>query len=754
MNIAINTDFYIGKLTHFNFPISSGTAASSVILNIIFTVKSSQNGALIANQTYSFNLNIDETPNAYPCTYIGTSPCPDRIDVQNQLISTNKFKLGNVDYTLIIIGFKEETSSTSSPVNYFISNEGGKSNAYLFARITAACPAICEGGGSVVIVNNQECRCDCRTRNPPCNAAQTTTASCGCVCPNPNQCLNGGTINPNTCTCNCPACTDPNKVLDPNFCGCTCRQDVCGAGSISNPNTCACDCSALSACPVANEVRNNRCSCVCNKTCTGQKIENPDPRICDCICSNTCQPNYVLNPNTCACTCNRVCPNGQVLNQTACTCEACAPTGNWVKDNVTGLCTVCPLTPASCNQFQRFDNASCKCVCTSLSCNLYNDGLVVDQTKECACRPCIPGECICGNGKIDVGETCDSAVPTPCCKNCTLNTGPCDDGDLCTSGDSCDGTLNFTCKGDYKCPQSSECVAVSCNSSVGVCVYTPVNNYLPCEENPNLCEQRCLDGVCNKIPVTCAADNNTNDCFEQKCIPSTGLCGPRVNVSLPCTDNDGCTVNDRCNASGICVGTPRFCEPSTNPCIAIACNYGFCEQTPLSGNPCNADSDLCTIGDICVLGVCSPGTPVICRVDENDVCHQSRCDSRTGTCVIENRPNYENITCNDRNVCTKNDLCVNGTCIGSVDQTLIGTEQCSPVSPSAVNNTIIIFSVAGAAALIGAIVGIAFLIKKIRDSKILAPDTWNPDTFSSVGANPLYKGNQKIVDNRLFEGSN
>jgi len=46
----------------------------------------------------------------------------------------------------------------------------------------------------------------------------------------------------------------------------------------------------------------------------------------------------------------------------------------------------------------------------------------------------------------------------------------------------------------------------------------------------------------------------------------------------------------------------------------------------------------------------------------------------------------------------------------------------------------------------------AFLIKKIRNSKITNPDTWNPELFSSIGANPLYKGNQSVVNNRLYEG--
>jgi len=105
-----------------------------------------------------------------------------------------------------------------------------------------------------------------------------------------------------------------------------------------------------------------------------------------------------------------------------------------------------------------------------------------------------------------------------------------------------------------------------------------------------------------------------------------------------------------------------------------------------------------------------------------------------------------------------NDRCINGTCSGDVDQNqATNNVLCGalpPTTPTSVNNnSIIIFAVAGAAALIGAIIGLAFLIKRIRDKKLLDAETWNPDTFSSVGSNPLYKGSEKSVDNRLYEGS-
>jgi len=78
-----------------------------------------------------------------------------------------------------------------------------------------------------------------------------------------------------------------------------------------------------------------------------------------------------------------------------------------------------------------------------------------------------------------------------------------------------------------------------------------------------------------------------------------------------------------------------------------------------------------------------------------------------------------------------------------------------PISPPSSANTssIAIFAAAGGAALIGAVAGLAFLLKRIRDKKLLDAETWNPDTFSSIGSNPLYKGNSNMVNNQLYEGS-
>ena len=58
-----------------------------------------------------FKLNIDETTNSIargPCPYASTVPCSDKITFDLGGLDFNKkFKIGLVDYTLQLTGFKE-----------------------------------------------------------------------------------------------------------------------------------------------------------------------------------------------------------------------------------------------------------------------------------------------------------------------------------------------------------------------------------------------------------------------------------------------------------------------------------------------------------------------------------------------------------------------------------------------------------------------------------------------------------------------
>jgi len=128
LDFAAETVFQIGTLQHFNNPIWGGTAASSVDLSLELDL------AGLGLKTFDFTLTIDETPNSGTCAYESVVPCADRIAWTNSL-ATQSFQLDGTDYTLELLGVRH--SLEGELVNSFISQEGGTSAAYLFARLTA-----------------------------------------------------------------------------------------------------------------------------------------------------------------------------------------------------------------------------------------------------------------------------------------------------------------------------------------------------------------------------------------------------------------------------------------------------------------------------------------------------------------------------------------------------------------------------------------------------------------------------------------
>ena len=85
-----------------------------------------------------------------------------------------------------------------------------------------------------------------------------------------------------------------------------------------------------------------------------------------------------------------------------------------------------------------------------------------------------------------------------------------------------------------------------------------------------------------------------------------------------------------------------------------SCTQDYCDSLCIqcrhdnisSGTPCD-DGDLCTINDVCVNGICV-GTPKIC--DDGDPCTDDSCNPLTGECE------YTLKSCDDSNPCT-DDFC-------------------------------------------------------------------------------------------------
>ena len=181
---------------------------------------------------------------------------------------------------------------------------------------------------------------------------------------------------------------------------------------------------------------------------------------------------------------------------------------------------------------------------TLQACALCNSNLECDDSNPC---------------------TDDLCVPTTGCQN-TANTAPCNDGNVCTTADTC---------------------------AASACVPGP--------------------------PVVC---NDGNECTTDSCDPVSG-CDFAPN-SEPCDDGDACTENDTCSASA-CSGTPIDCEDG-NPCTDDTCSAGACQSLP-NTDPCE-DGDSCTLGDVCSGGSCQPGTPEVCQ--DSDPCTIDSCDAGLG----------------------------------------------------------------------------------------------------------------------------
>ena len=131
LTIDTNTEFHIGTLTHFNFPVVGSVDA----VTLTFTVTLPGPDGFTANFPVQFN--VDETPNQTPCAYVTSGPpCADRITwalPQPTAINQN----GNV-YALNIKGFRTTTSATSPAVSGFISDESQQTVAHLFAEVADA----------------------------------------------------------------------------------------------------------------------------------------------------------------------------------------------------------------------------------------------------------------------------------------------------------------------------------------------------------------------------------------------------------------------------------------------------------------------------------------------------------------------------------------------------------------------------------------------------------------------------------------
>lgn len=127
-----NQKIVLGRLTHFNWPITNAADGATLAITLVFN-----NPAVAPNPSFTFNFAIDETPNQQPCAswHTGTIPCDDKITFPSSY-PTQSFTIGDKLYTLKIEGFTSDSSGTN-PVSEFITHEQQNNVAYLIGSLSS-----------------------------------------------------------------------------------------------------------------------------------------------------------------------------------------------------------------------------------------------------------------------------------------------------------------------------------------------------------------------------------------------------------------------------------------------------------------------------------------------------------------------------------------------------------------------------------------------------------------------------------------
>ena len=258
---------------------------------------------------------------------------------------------------------------------------------------------------------------------------------------------------------------------------------------------------------------------------------------------------------------------------------------------------------------------------------------------------------ICDPSRLDVPGSGSACVSTPA-------SIPCEDGNLCTIGDTCIDAKCVTGKAK-SCEDGLFCTKNACDLPTGGCTLTLLDG--PCDDE-SVCtkDDACKDGLC-KAGSTDDCDDN-NPCTDDTCDPAKGCLNAHNDGA--CEDGDKCTQGDKCVA-GTCKAAPTVDCDDANPCTDNFCDPTLvtdlskgCTATFIVGS-CD-DGDGCTLGDACKDGTCSGKATKSC--DDGKVCTIDGCDAK-GNCKHTVDPGTA--TCSDGNKCTTNDACTpKGDCVG------------------------------------------------------------------------------------------
>ncbi len=527
------------------------------------------------------------------------------------------------------------------------------------------CSATCGDG----VVNPMEA-CDTAI-------AVNTPGACpsGASCGDANACTHDRLISANTCSARCA-----HQVITTATTGDGCCPSLAAAGidgdcvavcgnGIKEPsetcdvgipagrsNACPRDCDDGNACS-SDRLEGAGCQARCvfapvtdlvagDGCCPAGATARVDPD-----CPATCGDG-IVEPNE---TCDKSVPSGQPgACPVACTASLDACLVNKASGQAATCTAVCETSPVS--------------ACAASSDGCCPKGCMASNDPDCSNT--------CGNGQLDVGETCDTQAPAGSQAACPL---VCDDQDPCTDDVLLSmGTCHARCvsvpisafrSGDMCCPPgANRAVDADCEPVCGNGVVE-----LPREScdktiaqgQPGACVAACLPGpVCTLARATGRAQDCTARCeFEATtaCANNDGCCpaGCTANSDSDCAPLCGNALlepGEACDR-GITAGNPGACEYACDDGKSCTTNLTTgsvenctrqCSFNPITA--CSGGDGCCPVGcsfatDPDCAPICGNGTleddetcdppascPTSCR-DEGDACTSAKLVGDPGLCT-------------------------------------------------------------------------------------------------------------------------
>ena len=289
------------------------------------------------------------------------------------------------------------------------------------------------------------------------------------------------------------------------------------------------------------------------------------------------------------------------------------------------------------------------------------DGSLCTQTDTCK-----TGKCLGGNPKKCAGDQCQDPLCDPktgaCHKEPKKDGIACTDGQTCTTGDKCKsgtcapGTWTCGCKSNADCDDGNGCTTNTCvkGSDGKLSCKKVVKTGTSCDDK-NKCTTSDKCQSSEKCVGSAKNCNDNNACTLDTCSTSTGACTYKTLTGAKCSDGNACTQYDACTPAKTCIGKSILCNDG-NICTSDSCNKSTGKCQYLANTASCSDNNACTVGDKCYNKACKAGPAKKC--DDGTICTTNSCNTSTGACSYAADTKKNNYTCEKGSY----SRCNNGTC--------------------------------------------------------------------------------------------